>query len=347
MAKQLLFQTLWRLGKRHQSGRSLASGGFTLLELLIVTIIAGGIVSGLMYMVIELLGADQREASRTDTQREMRLAMDYIVNEVQESVYVYEGECIQGDGSPAGDRCHGILNYLPGSLQSNRSVPVLAFWKQQPLPQTVRQACSAGNAAANVPCISAHSYALIVYSLSTEDPSNIWDGKARITRYALTQFQQDGTPNTGYADPGQFNNFDTWPYAVDPDTQVTFNAQNGTPAGSAQVLTDYVDDGTGAALLTPAIPTGNSNLCPNRNLTNLDYEVSPSPTALASTEFNGRPRSFFACISTGDGIGENREVILFLRGNAYGRPGIASEKGFLPTLETRVLSRGVLQRSPN
>jgi hypothetical protein len=69
-------------------------------------------------------------------------------------------------------------------------------------------------------------------------------------------------------------------------------------------------------------------------------------------------RGFFACISvrllqnnsTGQqeevDTGVNQDTILYVRGNAKGRPGIIGDN-FLPSLETRVLSRGVLTKRPS
>jgi prepilin-type N-terminal cleavage/methylation domain-containing protein len=351
MAKQALIGKLkrrWYSSRQHSSLNK--TKGFTLLELLIVTIIAGGIISGLLYMVIELLGADQREASRTETQREMRLALDYIANEVQSSVYIYDSQCIAGNGAAQGQACHGILNYLPASVRaSTNNMPVIAFWKQQPIPQVLKDRCSSSSPPANVPCITANSYSLVVYSLSNSNTGNTWKGKARITRYALTQFDQNGNASAGYVDPAQYNNFDSWPFAVDSTTGTVINPQSSAPNGSAQVLVDFVDDGTGATAmyqqLGQTISVGTStDLCPNPNPSDLAYTVSP-PTP--SGNFAGKPRSFYACISTGNSTGANRDVILFVRGNAYGRPAISTNQTFLPTLETRVLSRGVLQRNPD
>lgn len=307
--------------------------GFTLIELLIVTIIAGGIISGLMYIVVELTGLDQRESSLTETQREMQLALDYISTELREAVFVYTGECLAGQGD-----CSGLINYLPPQLSAGGNIPVIAFWKHQPIPAPIRTICAGNNprdAAGNVPpCLAASSYALVVYSLNTQaDPT--WNGRARITRYILKQYQDDGTPVTGYVNPATFGNFDTWPLRTVNGTQV--NQQGARPtaaAGNPAVLVDFVDNGAGAA----ATATNFNSACPDDvNTTGPDYSLSPNAATV---------RSFYACVSTGLALGENRDVILFLRGNAYGRPGIFTDARFLPTLETRVLSRGVLGKNP-
>lgn len=319
--------------------KSSSAGGFTLIELLVVVLIAGGILSGLLYLVVELLGVDQREASRNETQREMQLAMDYIATELREAVYVYD-DCflLQGDprnpdGNPADpndDYCPGLINSLPAALRTPNNIPVLAFWKQQPIPTVLKDRCaSAATPPANIPCRAASSYALIVYSID-KTPSDIWDGKARITRYALTEFQNDGTPTPGYVSPidGTGVRFDRWPSTSSPA---------GPPRNTSAVLVDFLDDGTGADF-TNADETANFARCPT------GYSLTPSQAVLTAIRAPDI-RSFYACVDQGQST-TNRDVILYIRGNAQGRPGISGEASFLPTLETRVLSRGVLGRTP-
>ncbi|NER00416.1 MAG: prepilin-type N-terminal cleavage/methylation domain-containing protein, partial [Cyanothece sp. SIO2G6] len=172
---KLLLKTL---SSPAQSGNQSASDkGFTLIELLIVVLIAGGIISGLMFLVVELLTADQREASRNQTQQEMQLAMDYISAELREAVYVYDETCLSGTASgnvTDVTYCPGLLNHLPEFLSTGGSTPILAFWKQEPLQTAIRDACGNGSEIAGTPCIAGHAYALVVYSTDTGD-SDIWD----------------------------------------------------------------------------------------------------------------------------------------------------------------------------
>jgi prepilin-type N-terminal cleavage/methylation domain-containing protein len=353
MTKQFLVSQLKRFW-RNRSGRHHIQG-FTLLELLVVTVIGGLLISGLMYVVIELLGTDQRESSRTETQREMQMALDYISSELREAVYVYTGDCLVGEpDQEEGDACHGLLPYLPTSLSRDDTVPILAFWKQQPIPDALKDDCAASiGAATSLPCLSAHSYALVVYSLQQWQEGDTWKGRARITRYALTEFDQEGERNEGYANPGARNTFSTWPYENED------NKQTERPIGFPQVLVDFVDDGSGGFALGASIE--DTNLCPTPPPSNPpnppSYNITP-PLQLYNTVFNG-PRGFFACVNSEEvpnqdetdfmsatPTQENQDIILYIRGNANGRPGIRTDEGFLPALETRVLSRGVLERNP-
>jgi prepilin-type N-terminal cleavage/methylation domain-containing protein len=322
---------LQRLRRAQQPLLQTRQTGFTLLELLIVAVIGGGLISGLMFIAIELLGADRRESALTETQREMQLASNYISDELREAVYVYTGT--------------GLDNLIDraqlGFLEGNGKTPVLAFWKQEPFPEQVRNNCGRQGLDS---CYNAHSYALVIYSLQQDtDPNDEWQGKARITRYAITEYPQTGTtPNAGYVNPANHrNNFATWPVADPPPNPPYSPPVNRAPV----VLVDYV----ATERLEPFEQDPGNALCPNPpdNPATVDidesksYEISPTADQL---------RTFYACISTISSAGSSvqADVILFLQGDASGRPGIggvALRNSILPALETRVLSRGVLDRS--
>jgi prepilin-type N-terminal cleavage/methylation domain-containing protein len=360
-----------QLARVWSSRRRDRNRGFTLAELLIVTIIAGGIVSGLLYLVVELLTADQRDSSRNETQRDMQRALDYISSELRQAVYVYPGECLGAApngtlGSP--DYCPGLASagLLPPSVANlgngaSQSVPILAFWRQKDLPPTIKTRCANASSLSDpsilniIPCAIGNSYALVVYSVSKANSSSTWAGNARITRYELPQFEYtSGNPSSGYASP-IYNNkqiFRTWPYGPNDTTGAPVDTRS--PAGAAlggtlTVLTDFVDDGQGAAALNvpanancPDDPTTIDDTTTSNFNEGIDYTISP-----ANYTFQGSPvRSFYACVSNTPNI-DNRNVILYVRGNAYGRPGINTQKDFLATLSTQVLSRGILDKDPS
>ena len=340
--------------------------GFTLLELLVVMAISSGIIAGLMYIVVELMSTDQRESSRSETQREMQLALDYMSSELRESVFVYTAENLScaGPTGPGAPPCSPLTAYLPAAV-SNNSVPILAFWKQEPFPYknilaTSKRAECFGNAPpAGISCLTSSSYALVVYSLSKANSSNIWSSNARITRYELSEFNSKGDLTAGYVNPGAYNGnpFASWPIFVDEkDGQlkniqtaaVKSNRTPGRPTGNPVTLVDFVDaqarnsGGKGGANETTACPTPT------------DYALTPSLKMLSDAGF-ANVRSFYICISApstqlpGQPIianpSENQDIIVHLQGNANGRPGILRDE-LLSALETRVLSRGVLTRRP-
>lgn len=361
--------SLWsRLKKSFLKSRRHSTQGFTLLELLVVVAIAGGIVAGLTYIVVQLMTSDQREAARSETQREMQMALDYMSTELREAVYVYPGDYLECSRINTTQPCTPFSNWLPAGVRTD-SVPVLAFWKQQPFPAAVKTRCAAANQP-GISCLAGQSYALVVYSLrrnQANDPR--WKGSARITRYVLSQFNSDGTPNPGYVDPGLNRNMTTWPFGAGAGGTFT-NLQAGAPTGQADTLVDFVAFNFQDATTSNQI--GQSGFCPDLPTEPgasdvQEYNISPSNNMLTGA-FTG-VRSFYACVaaptrtaSTGGtrvvlpDDTQYRDIILFLRGSAAGRPGMVSDRGnsilrstnqeVLPTLQTRVLSRSVLGRRP-
>jgi prepilin-type N-terminal cleavage/methylation domain-containing protein len=343
MAKRAIgsrFKRLWFSAHRNGSIKNRSTTGFTLLELLVATAIGGGIIAGLMFMVVQLTNTDLRESSRSETQREMQLALDYISTELREAVYVYNGEQLQT-----------LSQYLPNAVRANGSIPVLAFWKQQPFPGWARELCRSRPPAQTqgIACESGSSYSLVVYSLSSANNNNIWSpNNARITRYAMTEFGSNQNDFTqGYVNPGLFrNNFATWPLdnGVDLRNQPMLSGRpTGELGGTVATLVDYVDR------VAPAANNGRqAPSCPN------GYDPTPSDAGIQAAAAPLRNvRSFYACVRRRVNTGENQDVVLFVRGSVNGRPGYtiagfaeSSQRDTLPALETRVFTRGALGRIP-
>ncbi|MBE9101402.1 prepilin-type N-terminal cleavage/methylation domain-containing protein [Vacuolonema iberomarrocanum] len=314
------------------------NAGFTLIELLIVTIVGSLIMLALLALINELLLTDRNESVRLETNREMQIALDYMAEEVREASYIYTGHCLaaQNEGAPnEALSCNGAdvraignpgSGILPEAIASADDIPVLAFWKQHPLPEALRNQCRNNPLlqidAIPVPCTIGSSYALVVYALSTENPGDIWRGGARIKRYMLTEFNAAGTARTpGYANPTlNNNNFDEWPYA--PGVSV------GGGNANAPVLVDFVD---GTVDSDPSCPDG--------------YSISPHPAALAAAgNVDNDLRSFYACISPPE-AGRHQEAVIYLQGNIDGRVAgaFAPQDGALTVLQTRVMARGVFE----
>lgn len=368
-----------------------ARNGFTLLELLISMIISSIVVSTLLALVVNILQTNQRDASRSDTQRDMQMAMDYVARDVQEAVYVYgvtqetntdgtlgpKESCLfrYGDALVRGQssKCTGLLSFLPDFLTSPTNTPVLAFWKPETLPSSMRTACRGAaadvgklpgengfNLALNaVPCVSQRMYTLVIYSLNTAPAVGFgWKGKARITRYQLPNFTEGalvGTGiNPGWAAPiAKDKRPLTWPIgnsATQTNINIQGNAANPAITGNV-VLTDFVDDSP-TTYVPSSAATGGS--CPSG---------FDSPSGFSGARFNS---AFYVCVRSGSlsasaganavavqaaaaaGQGINPEVHIVMRGNAAGRGGIPLLSGDVPfQMETRVLSRGVFGKLAN
>ncbi len=287
-------------------------------------IVASIVVSGLLYLVVELLQIDRRESTLTRVQQDMQRAIDYIADDIKEAVYIYD--------DPSSVRSQ--LSDLPIG-----AVPILAFWRPDAINTNIPDCTTWGAltstfAECEVLEIRQSAYSLIVYLQKARDTNANWPGKSRIIRYELDKYQDLATLTLtpGYRDP-----------AADGIDFSTWSSSGTTTQGSKAVLVDFVDDSTATH---NKAPLSDSPACSSLGA---GYKVVPS-TATISTA-----TSFFGCIkdpapelseSTGNG---NQDAYLFLRGSIDGADGAVnafSDDSSLPTLETRVLMRGVINKNP-
>ncbi|MGB3557499.1 MAG: prepilin-type N-terminal cleavage/methylation domain-containing protein [Geitlerinemataceae cyanobacterium] len=309
------------------------TAGFTLIELLVSVILGSAIVAGLMSLVIELLTTDARETARTETQREMQMALDYISRDLREAVYVYDGACLAGtdvSGKALGSKCPGIFRTLKPKDDPDRSTPILAFWKLDSLPQGVT--CPGSPS-----CLSGRSYTLVAYFLTDNDGDATWKGKARIQRWELPRYTSNGSEVSGYVNPLEVDGgFAQW-----PGSGSVAQLQNGA------TLVDFIDN---RGLDDPDLKASLG-----------DREISVDcPDEYVLTPHDTNVRNFYACIKVPDALKPpvtagaapatgafNQKVILFIRGNAAGKPGIKdANEGFMPAIATQVLNRGVFDKTP-
>ncbi len=373
MAKLPLIRGLRRLWF---SNRKRRITGFTLIELLVSIVIGAIITAALLSLVVDLNNTNQKDTARSETQRDMQLAMNYITQDLREAVYVYDGDCLQGagtmDAANFANSCPGVANYIPAKMSANNSdgqyIPALAFWRADPLPDAVAQQCrtaaqnsqsnpSASNNALNtlinagVPCVAGKTYTLVVYGIVDDphtDPTDRWQGRARLVRYQFSQFDSSGNVNTGWVNPlpDPSTSFQQWPFSG-----TTFAVQTGfsRPNNNPDVLVDFLDDSDASTL-----PSSQQPSCVDPSDTsstassNPRYVITPkSPT--------GNIRSFFACVrgktrtASAQEQSVNQEVRLELTGNVAGRSGFplttASTSRLFP-LQTRVLIRGSINKRP-
>ncbi|WP_143473063.1 PilW family protein [Limnothrix sp. PR1529] len=358
------------LGKRKSAiqNRQLDStqtSGFTLIELLISALIAGLIISGLLGIVVELVSTNRRELARSETMRDMGIAAEFMSNELREAIYVYTGKCLwEGQSSPGQtDYCPGLFGGDGGLEPPKDSLPLIAFWKLDPLPP----GCT--DPACKTYQLSGRTYTLVVYLLDKSNEKKLWDGRARISRLVLKRFNEepDPKPNT-FNDPldaGLGLTLQTWPKTAEGNTPPDSTNLKFDPP---QVLVDFVDD------------TQDQNLSAERECP-AQYEVTPSLESLTG-DFEG-VRSVYACVLDETGAvslqqlqknegNQNQKVILAVRGNPEGRYGLdrrscsqddpaAGEKNLstelgketqqttcrLAAVKTEVLNRGTVNKVPS
>jgi type II secretory pathway pseudopilin PulG len=348
-----------RIFRRHKSA------GFTLIELLVTTIVSTMVISGLLYLVVQLMDTDKKEFARAETAREMSMALDYMASDLQEAVYVYEGECLTGRGNLSDSNyCPGIVSNI-GLASNNNVKPILAFWKLESLPYSET---ATGSEALPTDCennfstdndkkkcrallITRNSYTLVVYSLRTDNYGS-WDGPARITRYQLRQYApvppanlSTMTVTPSYIDPTAAGSigFQIWPCDKNA-TGATCPAQQvyseGGATNTADVLVDLVDTGN-----LPDYQDLNPNLsgvqpCPEPSAT------TPTLSTYSLTSASNNT-SFYACVRR-PSTGQSQDVIVYLRGNAAERAGQKGNRdsSYLPQVQAQVQTRSVFGRTP-
>ncbi|NJP09587.1 MAG: prepilin-type N-terminal cleavage/methylation domain-containing protein [Leptolyngbyaceae cyanobacterium RU_5_1] len=364
MAKTLLTNRLKPLRGIFKRRRN---AGFTLTELLVSMIIGALMTVMLLSLVVDLTKTNQEDAARSQVQLDMQAALDYVAQDLREAVFVYNGECLAGNGIPTATdfdkQCPGIVNYIPEEMNRDGRTSVLAFWRAEPLPKKIRDIC--GKNATNltnlveaqvVPCISGATYSLVVYAIDTTNVSNLWKGNARLVRYKLSQFPDDPADeqdqNQGYVNPLRSADltFQQWPLQLSKgevsDRQNTEAYKPGKPNNQPFVLVDFVDDRGAVVEDKDGKPVPVTPSCE-------EFGTDPPSQANALSPKNTKVRGFYACVRNG-GLGSanqegaNQDVLLTLVGNVTGQSGFAKEydnKNRLSPLQTRVLVRGAVRKS--
>ena len=352
--------------------------GFTLTELLVTIAIAGVIVSALMGLVVELIGTEQRESSRTETQRSMQLALNYIAADLRQAVHIYNADPHPVVGTASQP---SYINFLPEEFtDANLDYrPVLAFWKPRPIDvetvsnegalpdfdqcRTTFNGNSDEQQRLSRECENLwkqrRAYSLVVYLQvlkDTANPNDKWNGESRIARYELFKF--DNLKDTdevgvfersnGFVDPAELgsNSFTSWPYSDTTNCQATNEScveglqGTGRPQlGDAppQVLVDFVDHPDSVRVNTDGTASEPAG-CENVGVNAADYVRLPEAASAKTSS------SFFVCLRDNNGaVGTAQDVVVYLRGNARGRGGNNSD-AFLPTLQTRVTMRGIIDK---
>jgi len=119
--------------------------GFTLIELLIGVVIAVLVILPLTQFMIDVLNSDYKEQAKTNSLQELQLALDYISQDIEQAVYIYNADGLYGNVSGTntsgttttynynGIYGNGTTPQIPydksGTLDSTMT-PILAFWKR-------------------------------------------------------------------------------------------------------------------------------------------------------------------------------------------------------------------------
>jgi len=349
-----------------------SQAGFTLLEVLIAAAIGSIMISSLLWLMVNLLSTERRESALSETERDMKRALDYIVADLKQAVYIYDGSCPTIGTTtvcPPYYYTSKTNRFLPSwveniNLGSGGNIyPVLAFWKTNAVAvDTALNSCSTYSGALSYECTDLkkrrYVYSLVVYTQDSS-PSSTWSGKSIIQRFELSRYDNVTTltPNVGYVDPtiAGVSIFTTWPFInVNGNgcnlQRVTTTAVTGCNTSLDGALTNtyaYVVDGTKVQnqvltdFVDEPLPSDLSSFNPLASCpASSGYRMTPQSTAGVALS-----KTFYACVRSSTSVGQNQDVTIFLRGNTSGRSGIGS--GITTAvLQTRVALKGVLDKSP-
>ncbi|MFB2937281.1 prepilin-type N-terminal cleavage/methylation domain-containing protein [Aerosakkonemataceae cyanobacterium BLCC-F154] len=328
--------------------------GFTLLELLISTIIGFIIITALLSFIVDLLQTDRKEFANSETQREMQMALDFIADDLREAVYIYDNtEQSRKVEAVTADSLKNVLGF------PNEYRPILAFWKVERIPynnpEDTEINCGGSDECKTLE-IRRRSYTLVVYFQVKNPPNDPkWKGKSRIVRYALRKYKDVNSLayNNGYADPkgkdsktGKYTSPALWPFDVSGSGKISTGGSPEFPPGGPPVLVDFVDDPNIAPIqANEEMKTCNSN---NENSPLFTPPGEDPHYKRVPEKADDSSSSFFVCVKTVDSVklGANQDAIIYLRGNVDGKvPGQKTSKSNpLITLRTQAFARGVIDK---
>jgi type II secretory pathway pseudopilin PulG len=234
---------------------SKSTSGFTLLELLVSAIMAVIMVATLITFATSILETDRKEQAKVATQEEIQSALDYIADDMQEAVYVYDA-----DGITAITTGTNSTNKLPTGTDTSTGrirTPVLVFWKRALLDRDSEVTLAIDGTTKLVKCLGVASpatdgsncygndqfvYSLVAYYLVKDTtPSTTWSKAARIERWEVRDGIVDPncastvtTCTTGARRADGYQTVDTNYYYVLPDTgfvRFDLSAQASTLSG--------------------------------------------------------------------------------------------------------------------
>lgn len=341
--------------KKYLTKRKKRVSGFSLIEMLIVVAISSILMSTLLYVMVDLMNSSQTDQARSSTNEEMKQALNYMTTELREATYVYTGKELEQSRTVDEISLSPVNNFLPNFGTNTRVI--VAFWKVESIPYkgstaNVPTSCTSFTGAKENECktlrVEQRTYTLVVYLQSTDNSSGTWKGDSRIMRYQLRKYSDPATltVNTGYVDPITNSTFQQWPYDVDANS-----AQASLPTINNSNLITLVDFVASPTFVNSATTTNDDFNCPvTKNNDQFLYQPSPygsQPTGSSTVYKPTNARSFFACVrdsslTTVEGF--NQDVLLFLIGNAKGKPGVEQDQ-ILGTLQVQSINRSVVRKT--
>ncbi|MEO0842449.1 MAG: hormogonium polysaccharide secretion pseudopilin HpsC, partial [Cyanobacteria bacterium J06643_5] len=300
------------------------TAGFTLIELLVAMILASLILTPLLGFMINIMQTERREQAKTNTEQELKSALDFIARDLEQAVYIYDAEGIAA-----------IRDELPKKSSSDKRkyFPTLVFWKRQFREKVIpiKKGAKCDTDKEKEKCDDFYTYSLVAYYL-IKDNSSTWSKAARIGRFQIsdgygeTDALKNKTKDAGFQ-----------PFNLDGrgDLKTKMNKWKSgtytTKTPDIVALVDYIDQ-TKIATKTNPTPTKCSDGM--QQIPDF-YRLTKKTNAVAIGDMN--TASFHVCV---DSINTVAEV--YLRGNALARientpPSYNKErKNYFPQARIRV-----------
>ncbi|MBD1921817.1 prepilin-type N-terminal cleavage/methylation domain-containing protein [Microcoleus sp. FACHB-831] len=314
------------------------NSGFTLIEVLVAMILAVIVLVPLMGFAINMVDSDRKEQAKSTSDQEIQSALNYIAQDLQQAVYIYDGAGITA-----------IKSQLPHATNTSQ-VPVLVFWKRDIQPNVIP--IGSGTKCSSTPskCDDAFVYSLVVYYLMDNGSTqNVWSKNA----YSIGRVQINGslTDAAGKdlvkASPGyKIFSLDGLGTLSDKMNKWQKSTDTNIDTNPTARLIDYVDKTTaGVPELTDCTKLFLPDSDPIVAATYTQQKLqTPSYTGTDAVDAKFQTRSFYACVDS------NRNTArVFIRGNALVRfrdspaskynPNAAA---YFPIASVQVQGRGAL-----
>jgi len=304
--------------KKNQSILTKKAAGFTMIELLVAMILASLILTPLLTFMVNIMQADSREQAKSNSEQELKSAVDFIARDLEQAVYIYDADGIDA-----------IRTQLPQNNQRTKYFPALVFWKRQYLKNVIGITTSDSNCEKQPEkCDDTFTYSLVAYYLIRDDSSSTWSKAARIGRFQISDGYGDSKTDI---DDG-FKLFDL---TGTGDLKTKMNTwKKDSKSYKQQILTlvDYIDQTKIHTTNNPVPATCPTGMQQIPKFTGSGYSVASGDVKTAS---------FHVCV---DSLNTAAEV--YLRGNALARientpPDYnKKKKNYFPQARIRVEGRG-------
>lgn len=230
---KFIFKSLLKQPRRRKR-----ASGFTLIELLVALILTFLIITPLLSLVISFMTTDRQEQAKNSSQQEIQAALDYIAQDMQQAVYIYDATALSRGNDSTEPSNSGIQDQIPpsqdapGCEEVDKCVPVLALWKRKYLDKNDEvdntKIATLGEGS------DRFVYSLVVYYLIKNDPTDpTWSKVARIGRFEIRD---------GILDPGTVGNA-TPTYLLAPDSGFAPFDLSLAPGKIQQSMNSWVKDG--------------------------------------------------------------------------------------------------------